>query len=59
MQGLLRCRGFDLADEHRCLLVSLDDCAPGGLPAAAAPLPPEFGKRKLVNFLRGSCIKLR
>lgn len=59
MQGLLRCRGYDLADEHRCLLVSLQDCAPEALPADAKPLPPEFGKRKLVNFLPGSCMKLR
>lgn len=59
MQGLLRARGFDLADEHRCLLVSLSDCAPEQLPEGSKPLPPEFAKRKLVNFSTGSCMKLR
>ena len=59
MQGLLRCRGYDLADEQRCLLITLADCAPEGLPPGAAPPPPEWAKRKLVNFLPGSCVKLR
>lgn len=59
MQALLQCRGYDLADERRCLLISLQDCAPEELPPGAAPLPKEWGKRKLVNFLRGSCLKLR
>ncbi len=40
MQALLRCRGFDLAEEHQCLLVDLQDCAiedlPPGEPRCAA-----------------------
>lgn len=52
MQGLLHCRGYDLADEHRCLLITIDDCAPEALPPGAT-LPAEWPKRKLVNFLKG------
>ncbi len=59
MQGLIHARGFDLADEHKCLLVSLEDCTPEQLPAGHAPLPPEYHKRKTVNFLHGSCLRLR
>lgn len=59
MQGLLHARGFDLADEHKCLLVSLEDCTPEELPPGHAPLPPEYHKRKTVNFLHGSCLRLR
>lgn len=59
MQSLLHTRGYDLGDEHRCLLVSLDDCTPDELPEGHKPLPPEWGKRNLVNFLRGSCMRIR
>ncbi|KAL4425457.1 hypothetical protein ABPG75_009473 [Micractinium tetrahymenae] len=59
MQGLLHARGFDLADEHKCLLVSLEDCTPEQLPPGHRPLPPEYHKRKTVNFLPGSCLRLR
>lgn len=59
MQGLIHARGFDLADEHKCLLVSLEDCTPEQLPPGHAPLPPEYHKRKTVNFLHGSCLRLR
>lgn len=36
MQALLRCRGFDLAEEHQCLLVDLQDCALEDLPPCEA-----------------------
>jgi hypothetical protein len=59
MQALLRARGFDLAEEHRCLLVCLEDTSPEDLPEGHTPLPKEWPKRKTVNFLPGSCLKLR
>ena len=59
MQALLRARGYDLADEHRCLLVSMEDCTPEQLPAGHDPLPIEWPKRNLVNILPGSCLKLK
>ncbi|KAI7841817.1 hypothetical protein COHA_004346 [Chlorella ohadii] len=58
MQALLRCRGFDLAEEHQCLLVELQDCALEDLPPGHKPVPKEWGKRKLINILPGSCIKM-
>jgi hypothetical protein len=59
MQSLIHARGFDLAEQHRCLLVTLADAAPEQLPADAKPLPKEWGKRKTINVLPGSCVKLR
>lgn len=59
MQALLHARGFDLAKEHRCLLVCLDDASLEQLPHGHTPLPPEFAKRKHINFLPGSCLKIR
>ena len=59
MQSLLHCRAFDLADEHRCLLIAIDDGTPEGRPAGHAPLPPEWPRRNMVNLGHGSCIKLR
>ncbi|PRW59375.1 START-like domain [Chlorella sorokiniana] len=59
MQALLRCCGFDLAEEHQCLLVDIRDCGLEELPAGHKPVPKEWGKRKLINILPGSCIKMR
>ena len=38
MQALLRCRGFDLAEEHQCLLVDIQDCSLEDLPAGGCML---------------------
>jgi hypothetical protein len=61
LQVLLRCRGFDLAEEHRSLLVLLGDAGVEELPpGGAAALPPEAkAKWATANFLPGSCIRLR
>lgn len=60
MQAVIHARGFDLAETHRCLLIFANDIQDlTQLPAGHAPLSTEMHKRKFVNILPGSCIRLR
>ena len=61
MQAVVRARGFDLASSHKCLLILISDVADPAtdLPAGHAPLPAAMEKRRTVNILPQSCIKLR
>ena len=59
MQATIHARGYDLADSHRCLLITMRDVGAEELPVGAAPVPLKSAKRKAVNFLPGSCIVLR
>lgn len=59
MQSIVHARGIDLADEHRCLLILVNDVDVEALPEGHAPLPSQMEKRKFVNILPGTCIKLR
>lgn len=59
MQSIVHARGIDLAEEHQCLLILINDVDAEDLPSGHAPLPKQVAKRKMVNVLPGSCIKLR
>ena len=50
-QAVLRARGFDLAEEHRCLLICLEDAEPEQLPPGHKPLPPEAPRRKVGGWV--------
>ncbi|KAH7623547.1 hypothetical protein Ndes2526B_g01991 [Nannochloris sp. 'desiccata'] len=66
MQAIVRARGFDLAASplHRCLLIMINDVLDTEVDALDLEnryphLPGAMAKRKRVNILNDSCIKLR
>jgi len=66
MQAIVRAKGFDLAASplHRCLLIMINDVRDTEVEALDLEnryphLPAAMAKRKRVNILKDSCIKLR
>lgn len=66
IQVLIRAEAYDLADEHRSLLITINDVKENtasssgfDLPEGHAPLPEALPQRKLANILQGSCIKIK
>lgn len=59
LQALFRARGYDLAEEHRSLLITIDNCEVDALPQGHPPLPPALASRRTVHILPGTCMKFR
>jgi hypothetical protein len=63
MQALVKARGFDLAEEQRCLFIIVNDTEVEDIPVehiiGVVPSEKTLMKRKRVNILSPSCIKLK
>lgn len=63
MQALVKARGYDLSEEQRCLFIVVYDTEVDNIPVehiiGEVPSKKTFMKRKRVNILPPSCIKLK
>jgi hypothetical protein len=61
LDAIVRARGFDLAETHRCLIILVNDVDADALPSDHRPVPEEsyMGSRRKVNVLPKSCIVLK
>lgn len=61
LDAIVKARGFDLAETHRCLIILINDVDADALPDGHRPVPEESctGSRNKVNILPKSCIVLK
>jgi hypothetical protein len=61
LDAIVKARGFDLAETHRCLMILVNDVDADALPRDHRPVPEEsyMGSRRNVNVLPKSCIVLK